>query len=94
MKAKIIFYKQNNLDQKNKFKLRRELLGLKQKSNFSRYTYKIKGILDEIPHYKPADSAIIIENKHLNKIKTTLKKHKTTYEVFNIEIQANKLHPK
>jgi len=91
MNAKIVFYKQNNLDQNSKFKLRRELLGLKQKSNFSRYTYKVKGILDDIPHYKPTDSAIIIENKHLNKIKKTLNKHKINYEVFNINLSKDKL---
>jgi hypothetical protein len=91
MDAKVVFYKQNSLDQNSKFKLRKELLGIEQKSNFSRYSYKIKGVLDEIPHYKPVDSAIIVENKHLNKIKKTLNKHKVSYEVFNINIPPGKM---
>jgi hypothetical protein len=66
MKQKIIFYKQKDLTQNMKFKLRRELLGIKQKSNFSRYTYKVEGALDKIPNYRPVDSTIIIEENNLN----------------------------
>ena len=94
MKAKIVFYKQSNLNQNEKFKLRRELLGLKQKSNFSRYSYPIKGILDEIPHYRPIDSAIIVEDKNLLKIRTVLGKHNADYEVFSIDISKGKLAKK
>ena len=94
MKAKIIFYRQKNLSQNEKFKLRRDLLGLKQKSNFSRYSYKIKGILDKIPHYRPIDSSIIVEEKDMDKIKSALKKHNTVYETFSIEIPKCKLTKK
>ncbi len=91
MEAKIVFYKQEKLNQNGKFNLRRDLLGLEQKSNFGRYKYKVKGLLDEIPHYKPADSAIIIEPKKLSLVKEILSKHNVFYEIFNIEISANKL---
>lgn len=91
MDAKIIFYKQDKLDQNTKFRLRRELLGLEQKSNFSRYKYKIKGILNEIPHYRPIKSTIITKNKHIPKIKKILKKYKTEYEIYTIKIPKNKL---
>lgn len=91
MDAKIVFYNQSGLDQNSKFKLRKELLGLKQKSNFSRYSYKVNGILDEIPHYKPIDSAIIIEKESLKRIKAVLGKHKVKCEVFNIEVPRSKL---
>lgn len=91
MDAKIIFYKQDKLDQNTKFKLRRELLGLEQKSNFSRYKYQIKGILNEIPHYRPINSTIITKNKHTTKIKKILKKYGTEYEIYTIKIPKNKL---
>ena len=94
MKAKIIFYKQDKLDQNTKFKLRRDLLGIKQKSNFSQYDYKINGILDKIPSYRPIDSTIIVENKDLTKIKTVLKRYNAYYEVFNTEISSDKLRIK
>ena len=94
MKAKIIFYKQENLSQNEKFKLRRELIGLEQKSNFSRYSYQIKGILDKLPHYRPVDSSIIVGKKHMDKITSAIKKHNAVYETFSIEIPKCKLSKK
>lgn len=90
MKQKIIFYKQENLSQNTKFKLRRELLGINQKSNFSRYTYKVEGALDKISNYRPVDSTIIIEEKNLNLILDILIKYNTKFEVFDIKIPKNK----
>jgi len=94
MEAKIVFYKQNKLDQNTKFKLRRELLGLEQKSNFSRYSYKVSGLLDKIPHYRPVDSTMIIENKNLNEVKKVLNKYAITYEIFSIKIPISRLAKK
>jgi len=91
MKAKIIFYTQKKLSQNTKFKLRRELLGIEQKSNFSRYKYSIDGILNKIPHYRPADSTIIIKTKDLQSIKEILDKYKAEHETFDIIINPNKL---
>lgn len=94
MEAKIVFYKQDKLDQNPKFRLRRELLGLEQKSNFSRYCYKESGLLDRIPHYRPVDSTMIIENKNLNKVKMVLNKYAFTYETFSIKIPISRLAKK
>jgi len=91
MNAKIVFYTQKNLDQNTKFKHRRELLGIEQKSNFSQYKYQIKGILNEIPHYRPVDSTIILKDKDLQNITEILDKYKAKYEVFDIIIPQNKL---
>lgn len=94
MEAKIVFYKQNKLDQNTKFRLRRDLLGLEQKSNFSRYRYKVSGLLDRIPNYRPVNSSIIVENKNLRKVKNLLSKYATTYEIFSIKIPTGKLTKK
>ena len=94
MKAKIIFYKQGTLNQKEKFNLRRDLLGIEQKSNFGRYNYKVKGVLDEIPHYKPFDSTIIIEAKNLIMLKEVLSRHNVNFEIFDMDIPQNKLKVK
>lgn len=91
MDTKVIFYKQDGLTQNTKFKLRRELMGLEQKSNFSRYKYHIKGALQEIPNYKPVNSTIIVKNEHVGKIKKILNKYKATSEVFEIDIPHSKL---
>lgn len=91
MDAKIIFYKQTKLDQNTKFKLRRELLGIEQKSNFARYKYKIEGILNKIPHYRPIDSTIIVQKKDADKIIKTISKYGAEYELFGINIDKAKL---
>lgn len=91
MNAKIIFYNQKRLNQNTKFKLRRDLLGLEQKSNFSRYKYSIKGVLNQIPHYRPVDSTIIIKSKDLQNITEILDKYKARYETFDIVIASNLL---
>jgi len=91
METKVIFYKQQGLDQNTKFKLRRELLGLEQKSNFSRYEYNISGILNEIPHYRPVNSTIIVKNNDVKKIKEILSKYRVASEVFEIKVPMTKL---
>lgn len=91
MDTKVIFYKQDRLDQNTKFKMRRELLGLEQKSNFSQYKYKVKGILNEIPHYRPVNSTIIVKNEDVDKIKKILNKYKVTLEIFEVKVPNSKL---
>lgn len=91
MDTKVIFYKQDELDQNTKFNLRRELLGLEQKSNFSQYKYKVKGVLNEIPHYRPVNSTIIVKNEDVDKIKDILKKYKAIFEIFEIKVPKSKL---
>lgn len=91
MEARIVFYRQDELDQNTKFRLRRDLLGLEQKSNFSRYKYKINGILDKLDHYRPVNSTIIVKKKDIKQVKEVLRKYNTKYEVFVIKIPRNKL---
>lgn len=89
-----MFYRQQKLTQNEKFKLRRALLGIEQKSNFGEYNYKVKGLLDDIPHYRPVDSAIIVKLIDKPQIISILKKYNVFYEVFDIEIPLNKLKMK
>lgn len=91
MDAKIVFYKQDKLDQNTKFKLRRALLGVKQKSNYSRYSYKVEGILDKMDNYRPVKSSIIIQKKNLKQIINILIKFNAEYEEFDIKIPKSKL---
>lgn len=86
MTTNVIFYRQEGLDQNTKFKLRRELLGLEQKSNFSQYKYEVQGLLQTIPHYRPINSTIIVKEKDTPKIKTLLEKYGVKTEIFEIMI--------
>ena len=86
MTTNVIFYRQEGLDQNTKFKLRRELLGLQQKSNFSQYKYEVRGLLQTIPHYRPINSTIIVKEKDIPKIKIILDKYGVKTEIFEIII--------
>jgi len=91
MEAKIIFYHQDKLNQNEKFKLRRELLGINQKSNYGRYQYKVKGLLDEIPNYRPIRSSIIVSNSKVTSVTKLLSKFNVKIEVLDIKIPKSKL---
>ena len=91
MKAKIVFYCQEKLSQNEKFKLRRELLGIDQQSNYGRYQYKVEGLLNKISNYRPVRSSIIIAKSNLNEVIDLIKKFDIKIEVFDIEIPKSKL---
>ena len=51
----------------------RKLYGCKDKSNYGKYTYERKGVLDEIPHIKLARAVIIVRNEDKEKLLEFLK---------------------
>lgn len=89
MKAKIVFYHQERLNQNEKYQLRKALLGADQKSNYGNYQYRIKGLVDKIPSYRPVNSSIIVLNEDLDKVINILNKFKIKNETFSIEIQKS-----
>jgi len=91
MGTKVIFYKQDGLEQNTKFKVRKELFGLEQKSNFARYKYNVSGILNKIPYYKPVNSTIIVNDKDVKKIQEILDKYNVESEIFDINVPKTKL---
>jgi len=51
----------------------RELYGCRDKSNYGKYVYERKGILDEIPHVQLARAVIIVRNDDKEKLLEFLK---------------------
>jgi len=56
-----------------KSRLFQKLLGYKDKSNFGKYTYRRKGLLDSIPHISPARGLLIVRANDVKKIFEFLK---------------------
>ncbi|ODS36165.1 hypothetical protein BEH94_08465 [Candidatus Altiarchaeales archaeon WOR_SM1_SCG] len=77
MDGKIICYnlKSSNLKRKDIDKFLRELVGHNDKSHGGRYTYRKKGLLDDIPNIKPIRSVIVVSNENFPEIENILKKY-------------------
>ena len=77
MKGKIICYnmKSCNLSRRDTDKFLRELIGHNDKSHHGRYTYHKRGLLDEIPHIKPARCVIVVSRKQSSQVINLLKKY-------------------
>ena len=77
MKAKygrIIIYKmRKRLAPGMRSRLFQKFLGYKDKSNFGKYTYRRKGLLDQISHISPARGVLIVRAKDVKKIFEFLK---------------------
>lgn len=86
MKAKIIFYSQKELNQKQKTKLKKELSGHNDTSHGGKYKYYRKGLLDTVTHIKPANGTLIIQEKDHQKVIKLLKKHNTKIKTYNLQI--------
>lgn len=88
MKAKIVFYNQEDLEPKEKTKLKKKLYGHKDSSHKGKYRYKIEGILGGIKHLKPARAVIILRKEDLDAVTDILEKFKTKFRVYDIIIAA------
>lgn len=86
MEGKIICYdiKTSNLHRKDIDKFLRELVGHNDKSHRGKYTYRKKGLLDDIPNIKPVRSVIIVSKKNFPEIEKVLKKYTINAYIRNI----------
>ena len=91
MKAKLICYNLSKLKQSKKDKAKNYLWGYIDHSNYSRYTYKRKGLLDEIPYLKLAKAVIIVLEKDENNVTKIFKELKAKYSVFSVDIDKSDL---
>ena len=93
MKAHIIFYDISQLSAAKKEKVLTALWGKQQQSYYGKYKYRIGGILDKIPHTKPAKSAVIIKSTDHPKIIKLFKKHGVKSTTFKTTVKKKVLKP-
>ena len=91
MKARLICYSLRNADATAKNSFKRELNGYKDISNNGQYTYKRKGLLQQIEHKMPVRSVVIVGEKDKNKVIRLLRKYKLKHHVFSINILSKEL---
>jgi len=78
----IILYRiRTKTTKSNTEKFCREFYGYMDKSNYGKYQYRRKGLLDRIPHVKLIRGAIIIKKENCDEITQFLKK-------FNAEVHV------
>jgi len=78
-------YVLKKLDSSTKTKLHRELYGYTDISNYGKYTYKRKGILEKIQHTKILNGVILIKQKDESKLIKIFKKYPIKFHVFHIK---------
>lgn len=86
MKAKAIFYSQKEITPKERTKFKKELAGHNDSSHGGRYRYRIRGLLDKIPHVKPSNGALILKSDDYKKAINLMKKYSIAYKVYDIEV--------
>ena len=91
MEAILICYTLEKITQTQRTALNRVINGYKDFSNKGNYSYKRKGILQEIPNIKPHNSVIIVRKRDKDKILDILKKFHATIKKFNITINSELL---
>ena len=88
--GKIICYnlKPANLKRREIDMFQKELNGRRDKSNYGKYTYYRKGILDRVPHIKPVRSVIVVSIGSGDEILALLKRYRV--EIFARDIVLKK----
>ena len=87
MKVKLITYSTENLGSTQRSIISKRISGYIDKSNNSRYTYRRKGLIEEIPNIKVTNKTFILKEKDFPAIKKELKKLGVKIKVWNIEIK-------
>lgn len=91
-KVSIIGYTLSKANLGQKTAIQRALNGYLDHSNNQSYTYKRKGLLEQIPCKSISRGVIIVESKDKNKVVSILRRHKASIEVINLYAKGSLLH--
>ena len=87
-KGKIIAFRvQSKTTQAKLNKFCRKFYGYNDKSCYGKYTYKRKGLLDDIPHINPIRSLLIVKNEDCDKVVLFLEKYNAEIFVRNVMLE-------
>jgi hypothetical protein len=91
MNAKLICYTLGKLNHTKRSAFKRKLNGFVDVSNNGGYKYKRNGILQEIQHFSPIRSVLIVKDKDKDRIIQLLKEYQAIHYCFDIKIPENQL---
>ena len=90
-------FRRNGMDRKEQARVYRKLYGYRSSSNYGKYHYTVKGILDSIPAIRYEDGNFIIREDDLPMVKRFLDESRTSYRIWKVipdseEMEKLKLH--
>ena len=94
MHAWVFFYTMKELDPKTRTKVRAQLCGKMQQSNYGRYQYQITGIIPEDSYIRPVRSALIIKKRYRQKLSKFFELYQVKYQIFEIQVDRRDFEKK
>jgi hypothetical protein len=91
MKGTLFLYKSKSVEQKTLTKMKAELFGKEQKSNFGRYSYSIRGKIPTGDYIRPIRAVVIVKEQFSDDVKKVFQRYGITYRSFQIEIMESDL---
>ena len=84
-KTTLFCYNLGESDPSTRTMIHRALYGYKDISNYGKYSYKRKGILQEIKHKKFVGSAIVVKKEDVPKLIKIFKKYSVDFYTFDLK---------
>ncbi|MBI5148349.1 hypothetical protein HZA33_01590 [Candidatus Pacearchaeota archaeon] len=91
-KVSIIVYHLSKVNSGQKTAIQRALNGYIDHSNNQSYTYKRKGVLEQIPCKSINKGVVLVESKDKMKVISILRKRRASIEVINLYAKGSLLH--
>lgn len=89
MQAWVFFFTIKELDPKIRTKVRAQLYGKKQQSNYGRYHYQIKGLMPENSYIRPVQSVLIVKKRYVQKLSKFFESNHVKFRCFEISIDRS-----
>ena len=90
-------FRHNGMERKEQARIYRKLYGYRSSSNYGKYHYDVKGILDSIPTVRYEDGNFIVREEDFPVIRKFLEDNRSSYRTWRVipdkaEIEKLRLH--
>ncbi|MGP6206671.1 hypothetical protein ACNF42_01350 [Cuniculiplasma sp. SKW3] len=90
-------FRRNGMGRKEQARIYRKLYGYRSSSNYGKYHYNVKGILDSIPAIRYEDGNFIVREEDFPALKKFLEENGSSYRTWRVipgdeEAEKLKLH--
>ncbi len=89
MQAWVFFYTLKELAPKIRTKVRAQLYGKKQQSNYGRYHYQIHGLMPENSYIRPVKSVVIVKKRYVQKLCKFFEFNRVKYRRLEIMVDGS-----
>ena len=90
-------FRKKGMERKEQARIYRKLYGYRSSSNYGKYHYSVKGLLDTIPSIRYEDGNFLIKEEDLDTVKKFLEENDSAYRTWRVipekeEMERLKLH--